>query len=209
MTTHPVRWQAPQPLWTRFSANGAAAALSPEQARPTLLRFALPNMLAMVATALAAIAETAYVGSFGVGSLAGMALVFPMVMLQSMLSAGAMGGGVSSAVSRAFGAGDPARGSALAVHAMWIGVAAGSVYMLVMLAFGPALFAKWGSIHSKSRPVEIELPCRPCLRNYLGEVPSTCSRGDVACLARITPVDVLAEVQQVLAADTVGAAAAP
>ncbi len=33
---------------------------------PTLLRFALPNMLAMVATALAAIAETAYVGSFGV-----------------------------------------------------------------------------------------------------------------------------------------------
>lgn len=75
--------------------------------------------------------------------------------------------------------------------------------------FGPALFAKWGSIHPKSRPVEIELPCRPCLRNYLGEVPSTCSRGDVACLARITPVDVLAEVQQVLAADTVGAAAAP
>ena len=111
---------------------------------PTLLRFALPNMLAMVATALAAIAETAYVGSFGVASLAGMALVFPLVMLQNMLSAGAMGGGVSSAVSRAFGAGDPARASALAVHAMWIGVAAGSVYMVLMLAFGPALFAALG-----------------------------------------------------------------
>ncbi|MES2716274.1 MAG: MATE family efflux transporter [Pseudomonadota bacterium] len=111
---------------------------------PTLLRFALPNMLAMVATALAAIAETAYVGSFGVGSLAGMALVFPLVMLQGMLSAGAMGGGVSSAVSRAFGAGDPARANALAVHAMWIGVAAGSVYMVLMLVFGPALFAALG-----------------------------------------------------------------
>ena len=111
---------------------------------PTLLRFALPNMLAMVATALAAIAETAYVGSFGVGSLAGMALVFPLVMLQAMLSAGAMGGGVSSAVSRAFGAGDPARAGALAVHAMWIGVAAGTVYMLLMLAFGPTLFAALG-----------------------------------------------------------------
>ena len=111
---------------------------------PTLLRFALPNMLAMLATALAAIAETAYVGSFGVGSLAGMALVFPLVMLQGMLSAGAMGGGVSSAVSRAFGAGDPARASALAVHAMWIGVAAGTVYMVLMLAFGPALFAALG-----------------------------------------------------------------
>jgi putative MATE family efflux protein len=111
---------------------------------PTLLRFALPNMLAMVATALAAIAETAYVGSFGVASLAGMALVFPMVMLQAMMSAGAMGGGVSSAVSRAFGAGDPARANALAVHAMWIGVAIGSVYMVVMLVFGRALFAALG-----------------------------------------------------------------
>ncbi|MBL8351696.1 MAG: MATE family efflux transporter [Burkholderiaceae bacterium] len=111
---------------------------------PTLLRFALPNMVAMVATALAAIAETAYVGSFGVVSLAGMALVFPMVMFQMMLSAGAMGGGVSSAVSRAFGAGDPARANALAVHALWIGVAAGTLYMALMLAFGPALFAALG-----------------------------------------------------------------
>jgi len=111
---------------------------------PTLLRFAVPNMLAMLATALAAIAETTYVGSFGTPSLAGMALVFPLVMLQSMLSAGAMGGGVSSAVSRAFGAGQPERASALAVHAMWIGVAAGTVYMVLMLAFGPALFAALG-----------------------------------------------------------------
>jgi putative MATE family efflux protein len=130
-------------------ANAAPASRPPDPLLsapllPTLLRFALPNMLAMVATALAAIAETAYVGSFGVASLAGMALVFPLVMLQNMLSAGAMGGGVSSAVSRAFGAGDPARASALAVHAMWIGVAAGSLYMGLMLAFGPALFAALG-----------------------------------------------------------------
>ena len=111
---------------------------------PTLLRFALPNMLAMLATALAAIAETTYVGSFGVASLAGMALVFPMVMFQGMLSAGAMGGGVSSAIRRAFGAGDEARANALAVHAMWIGIIAGSVYMALMLAFGPALFGALG-----------------------------------------------------------------
>ena len=66
---------------------------------PKLLRFALPNMGAMLATALAAIAETAYVGRFGSPALAGMALVFPFVMFQMMLSAGAMGGGVSSAVT--------------------------------------------------------------------------------------------------------------
>ena len=111
---------------------------------PTLLRLALPNMLAMLATALAAIAETAYVGSMGTGALAGMALVFPMVMLQAMLSAGAMGGGVSSAVSRSLGAGQPDRASALAVHAVWIGLIAGTVFMLVMFGVVPMLFAVLG-----------------------------------------------------------------
>lgn len=111
---------------------------------PTLLRFALPNMGAMLATALAAIAETTYVGSFGVASLAGMALVFPMIMFQMMLSGGAMGGGVSSAVSRALGAGDADRADALAVHALWIGGAAGLLTMGLMLSFGPALFAALG-----------------------------------------------------------------
>jgi putative MATE family efflux protein len=105
---------------------------------------ALPNMLAMLATALAAIAETAYVGSLGTASLAAMALVFPMVMLQTMLSGGAMGGGISSAVSRALGAGQPERANALAVHAMWIGVAAGVVFMVLMLLFAPSLFAALG-----------------------------------------------------------------
>lgn len=73
-----------------------------------------------------------------------MALVFPMVMLQMMLSGGAMGGGVSSAVSRALGAGDGARANALAVHAMWIGLSAGALYMVLMLTLGPATYAALG-----------------------------------------------------------------
>ena len=111
---------------------------------PTLLRLALPNMGAMLATALAAIAETRYVGSFGPSALAGMALVFPFVMLQMMLSAGAMGGGVSSAVSRALGAGDPERANALAVHALWVGLALGMSYMVLMLTLGPMLLSSLG-----------------------------------------------------------------
>ena len=126
------------------AAAPAADPLLTARIFPTLVRFALPNMGAMLATALAAIAETAYVGSFGVASLAGMALVFPMIMFQMMLSGGAMGGGVSSAVSRAFGAGDPERASALAVHALWIGLTAGLLTMLLMLSLGPALFASLG-----------------------------------------------------------------
>lgn len=126
------------------AAPAAANPLLTAPLLPTLLRFALPNMVAMLAGAMAAIAETSYVGSFGVPSLAGMALVFPMVMLNMMLSGGAMGGGVSSAVSRAIGAGDPARANALAVHALWIGLGAGTAYMVLMLTCGPALFALLG-----------------------------------------------------------------
>lgn len=111
---------------------------------PTLLRFALPNMAAMLATALAAIAETSYVGHFGTPALAGMALVFPFVMLQTMMSAGAMGGGVSSAISRALGAGDQGRANELAVHALWIAFAMGSAYLLLMEFFGSALLYALG-----------------------------------------------------------------
>ena len=111
---------------------------------PLLLRFALPNMVAMVAVALAAMAETSYVGQFGPAALAGMALVFPFVMLQSMLSAGAMGGGVSSAVSRALGGGDGERASVLAVHALWIGIVAGILFMALMLVLGPWFMSKLG-----------------------------------------------------------------
>jgi hypothetical protein len=53
----------------------------------TLLRLALPTSVAMVATALVAIAETVYVGILGTLPLAGLALVFPMVMLQQTMAA--------------------------------------------------------------------------------------------------------------------------
>jgi putative MATE family efflux protein len=129
---------------THLAADRIANPLLTAPILPTLVRFALPNMGAMLATALAAIAETTYVGKLGVASLAGMALAFPMVMLQLMLSGGAMGGGVSSAVSRALGAGDGARANALAVHAMWIGLSAGALYTVLMLALGPAMYSALG-----------------------------------------------------------------
>ena len=111
---------------------------------PTLLRLTLPNLAAMLVTALVAIAETSYVGILGTTQLAAIALVFPMVMLMQMLSAGAMGGGVSSAISRALGAGDEARAQALALHATVIGVATGSVFSLLFVAFGPGIFHALG-----------------------------------------------------------------
>lgn len=111
---------------------------------PLLLRLAWPNMAAMLAVALATMAETAYVGQLGPAALAGMALVFPFVMLQAMMSAGAMGGGVSSAISRALGAGDGQRANVLAVHALWISWIAGAFFMGLMEWLGPWFMARLG-----------------------------------------------------------------
>src|SRR6266404_5109221 len=113
---------------------------------PALLRLTLPNLAAMLVLALVAIFETVYVGILGTTPLAAIALVFPLIMLMQMLSAGAMGGGVSSAISRALGAGDLARAEALALHAVVIGAAAGLAFSAIFVAFcAPILRTLGGS----------------------------------------------------------------
>jgi len=111
---------------------------------PTLLRLTAPNLAAMLVTALVAVTETVYVGILGTTPLAAIALVFPMIMLMQMLSSGAMGGGVSSAISRALGAGDVARAQSLAVHAMVIGTCAGMAFSVIFLVFGAPIFRALG-----------------------------------------------------------------
>lgn len=111
---------------------------------PTLLRLTAPNLAAMLAAALVAVAETYYVGALGTAPLAGIALVFPLVMLMQMLSAGAMGGGVSSAISRALGAGDVARAERLAFHALAIGLGAGLGSSLVFALFSMQILRALG-----------------------------------------------------------------
>lgn len=59
---------------------------------PTLAVLAGPNVLAMIVQAFMSIAEGFFASTLGVEALAGLALVFPLVMLTQMLAAGAMGG---------------------------------------------------------------------------------------------------------------------
>lgn len=105
---------------------------------------ALPSVITLALGVLVSIAETGYIGRLGTVSLAAMALVFPFGMLVQMLSSGAMGGGVSSAISRSLGAGDRARAEALALHACAIGAIAGFGHMLVMFALGPSIYSLLG-----------------------------------------------------------------
>src|ERR1700680_4715221 len=76
---------------------------------PTLLRLAWPNIAVMLVMASTGLIETWWVSRLGTDALAGIALVFPLYMMMQMLSAGAMGGGISSAIARALGGGRRAR----------------------------------------------------------------------------------------------------
>jgi putative MATE family efflux protein len=110
----------------------------------TLMWLAWPNVIALSAGTCVVIAETSYIGRLGVESLAAMALVFPCVILTMTMSGGAMGGGVASSIARALGAGDRERASALAAHALLIGICFGLIFMLGMLIFGPKLLELLG-----------------------------------------------------------------
>ena len=106
----------------------------------SLAKMAGPNLLGMMATTAVSIAETAYIGRLGAQSLAAVALVLPLVMLMGMMSAGAIGGGVASAISRAVGAGDAARAAVLARHAVIIGVILGGLFTVLLSIFGNPIF---------------------------------------------------------------------
>jgi len=110
----------------------------------TLLRLATPNVLVMFVQASVGLLETYFVARLGTDALAGVALVFPVLMLMQMMSAGAMGGGISSAIARALGAGRRADVDALVVHALAIAVGFGVLFMLAVLGGGRWLYSAMG-----------------------------------------------------------------
>src|SRR5262249_56621916 len=111
---------------------------------PTLLRLAWPNVLVMLAQAATGLIETWFVSRLGTDALAGMALVFPILMLTQMISAGAMGGGISSAIARALGAGRREEADALGLHAILINLPLGLALTVRMVAFGRPIYRRRG-----------------------------------------------------------------
>lgn len=111
---------------------------------PTLARLAAPGVVLALFQIAVSVADTYYVGQLGTNALAGLALVFPMVMLLQMTSAGAMGGGVSSAVARALGAGHPDAARKLVAHGLVIALGGGLVFTLVLLGAGRVLYELLG-----------------------------------------------------------------
>ena len=110
----------------------------------TLLRLAAPNVVVMGVQAAIGLVETYFIAKLGTDALAGLALVFPVQMLFVMITAGAMGGGILSAVARALGSGRQADANHLAWQAVWIALVLGLVTTVVLLLAGPSLYAAMG-----------------------------------------------------------------
>jgi len=111
---------------------------------PTLARLSAPGVLLVAFQTAVSVGDTYFIGRLGTAPLAGLALVFPLVMLLQMASAGAMGGGVSSAVARSLGASDAGRARRLVVHELLIALGMTAAFTLLILWFGSALYRLLG-----------------------------------------------------------------
>ena len=112
---------------------------------PTILALAAPNVVNVSVQSLVLIADGWFVGQLGTAELAALALVFPAQTTLQMMSAGAMGGGVSSSIARALGSGDRARADAAAAHALAIAAVMTALFAVVFVGFGRPLFGALGA----------------------------------------------------------------
>ncbi|HEV8110730.1 MAG TPA: MATE family efflux transporter [Burkholderiales bacterium] len=111
---------------------------------PTLARLSAPGVLLVAFQSLVSVGDTYFVGRLGTAPLAGLALVFPLIMLLQMTSAGAMGGGVSSAIARALGSGNLPAARRLVVHALVIAAGMGAAFTVLIVLLGPAVYGLLG-----------------------------------------------------------------
>jgi putative MATE family efflux protein len=109
-----------------------------------MLRLAFPTIVVLVVQTLVGVTETYFVSFLGTEALAGVALVFPVLMLVQMMSNGGIGGGVAAAVARALGANRSPDAQALAWHAMLLACGLGLLFTVGMIAGGPALYRAMG-----------------------------------------------------------------
>jgi putative MATE family efflux protein len=124
--------------------DAPSAALLTGPVLPALFRLALPTMTVLVAQTAVNVAEAYYVGFLGTDALAGVALVFPIFMLMTMMSNGGIGSGVASAVARAVGARRADDADAIASHAVVLAVLLGALFTLLTALLGPTLYHALG-----------------------------------------------------------------
>ena len=112
----------------------------------TLFRLAAPNVLINLTwVAVNPSVDAYFIGRLSPAALAGLSLVFPVVMLMQQMANAAMGTSVGSAVARTLGAGDREEASSLAVHGVIIALAMAAVFTIAGLTLVPAVCRLMGA----------------------------------------------------------------
>ncbi len=112
---------------------------------PTLLRLSVPNLVVnVVLITVTTTVDAHFIGRLGSDALAGLALVFPLLMLMQQMANFSMGGAMAGAVARAIGAGRREDAAALAVHGLIIALAVAALFSVVFLSAGPAIYRALG-----------------------------------------------------------------
>lgn len=109
-----------------------------------LYKLAAPNVAATLMMTAITFADAWFVGQLGTAALAALALVFPFLMLMIMMAGGAIGGGVTSALSRALGRGDADQAQAVAWHGVMIACCMALLYTVVLGVFSRPIFSLLG-----------------------------------------------------------------
>lgn len=129
----------------------ASAVPTPLPVRPSaatlarrIVALAAPTTLLALVQSAGQLFETFLAARQGTTALAGWTLVLPFSLLIAQMSAGAMGGGVVSAIARALGAGRADQAAALVLHALLIAVAGGLAFTLVLAGFPHVVFGAIG-----------------------------------------------------------------
>lgn len=107
---------------------------------PTMFKLAVPGVIGALLFSALSMAEAGFLKNAGVDALAAVAVVFPLIMLAAMFSAGAIGGAVSGLTARAIGAGDHQEASAVLVCAVILSFLGGALLWLLVSLFGSYLF---------------------------------------------------------------------
>ena len=103
-------------------------------------KLAIPNLYSTLIAAVTVIFDLWYVGQIGVSELAGVAYIFPIYMLTSMLSNGAFGGAISGAVARAFGSKNIFQAECVFRSAILIACLGSLIMMLIFFLLAESFF---------------------------------------------------------------------
>jgi Na+-driven multidrug efflux pump len=127
-----------------ISTASALPADSPPSAARRILALAGPTAISALLQAAGQIAETLLTARQGTAALAGWSVVLPFSLAIQQMSAGAMGGGVAAAISRALGAARRDEANVLVAHALLIALAFGLFFCVLLAGFPRAVLSAIG-----------------------------------------------------------------